>query len=185
MIILHTYTSITLLGIGIDNKLNFEKHLSIIIPCYIFLSRQYSLLYLYLCIVNVFKYLTLSVNKKSYSHYYIKDVRFSLDPLPRSSSFLLTYILLQNNCINNGVTNGLKFKKKKNFPSFSYFSIWEIWETRKIFAIIVKMQNICNLIVWKSVLISDIFNCYGANINGMWNPRKLGGVCKTFEFTLT
>ena len=121
-IIIWSVDYITLLGIGNDNKLNFEKHLSIIIPFYIFLSRQYSLLYLYLCIVNVFKYLTLSVNKKSYSHYYyIKDVRFSLDPLPHSSSLLLTYILLQNNCINNGVTNGLKFKKKKNFSEFLIF----------------------------------------------------------------
>ena len=36
----------------------------------------------------------------------LKAVRFSLDPLPRSWS--LTYMLLQNNCINNGVINGLK-----------------------------------------------------------------------------
>ena len=51
--------------------------------------------------------------------------------------------------------------------------------------IIVKMQNICNLIGWNSVHIFDIFNCYRANINGMWNAGKLGGICTTFKFTLT
>ena len=47
------------------------------------------------------------------------------------------------------------------------------------------MQNICNLIGWNSVHISDIFNCYSANINGMWNARKWGGIYKTFESILT
>ena len=42
---------------------------------------------------------------------------------------------------------------------------------------IIKMQNICKLIGWNRVHISDIFNCYRANINGMWNARKLGGIC--------
>ena len=37
--------SVTLLGIEIDNKLNFEKHLSNIISFYILLSKQYNLLY--------------------------------------------------------------------------------------------------------------------------------------------
>ena len=45
-----------------------------------------------------------------------------------------------------------------------------------IMVIIVKVQNICNLIGWNSVHISDIFNYYRANINGMWNARKLGGI---------
>ena len=45
-----------------------------------------------------------------------------------------------------------------------------------IMVIIVKVQNICNLIGWNSVHISDIFNCYRANINGMWNAGKLGGI---------
>ena len=69
-------------------KLNFEKHVSTIISFYIFLLRQCSLLYIYLYIINVFKYLfLLSENKESYLYYYyIKVVRFSLDPLPRSSS---------------------------------------------------------------------------------------------------
>ena len=49
---------------------------------------------------------------------------------------------------------------------------------------IVKMQITCNLIGWNSVHISDIFNCYRANINGMWNARKRGGIYKTFEFVL-
>ena len=47
------------------------------------------------------------------------------------------------------------------------------------------MQNICNLIGWKSVHISDIFNCHSANIKGTWNARKLGGIYKTFELILT
>ena len=38
---------------------------------------------------------------------------------------------------------------------------------------VVKMQNFCNLIGWKTVYNSDIFNCYSVNINGMWNERKL------------
>ena len=51
--------------------------------------------------------------------------------------------------------------------------------------IIIITQNICNLIGWNSVHIFDIFNYYRANINGMWNTEKLGGIHKTFEFTLT
>ena len=51
--------------------------------------------------------------------------------------------------------------------------------------IIVRMQNICNLIGWNNVDISDIFICCSANINEIWNARKLGGIYKTFEFTLT
>ena len=54
-----------------------------------------------------------------------------------------------------------------------------------IFSVIVIMQNICNLIGWNSVHIFDIFNYYCANINGMWNAEKLGGIYKIFEFTLT
>ena len=61
-----------------------------LLPHYIYiLSRQCSLLYIYICkYINVFKYLfLLSENKESYLYYYyIKDVRFSLDPLPRSLS---------------------------------------------------------------------------------------------------
>ena len=72
-----------------------------------------SIIYIYLYINNVFKYLFfLSDNKESYLHYcYIKVLRFSLDPFPRSSS--LPIMMLQNNCINNGVSNGLKQKRKK------------------------------------------------------------------------
>ena len=53
-----------------------------------FLSKQYSLLYIYLYIVNVSKYFfLLSENKESYLYfYYIKVVRFSLDTLSRSLS---------------------------------------------------------------------------------------------------
>ena len=34
------------------------------------------------------------------------------------------------------------------------------------------MQNICNSNGCNRVHISDIFNCYRENINGMWNPRR-------------
>ena len=37
----------------------------------------------------------------------------------------------------------------------------------------------------KSVNISDIVNCYCANINGIWNAGNLDGIYKTFKFTLT
>ena len=48
-------------------KLNFEKHVSLIISFYIFLSRQCNLLHIYLYIINAFKYLfLLSDNKESY-----------------------------------------------------------------------------------------------------------------------
>ena len=57
--------------------------------------------------------------------------------------------------------------------------------TNLIVSIVVKMQNICNLIGWKSMYIFDIFNWYRGNINGMWNAGKLGDIYKTFEFTLT
>ena len=32
---------------------------------------------------------------------------------------------------------------------------------------------------------SNSFSCFSASFNGMWNPRKLGGKYKTFEFTPT
>ena len=47
------------------------------------------------------------------------------------------------------------------------------------------MQNIYSLVGWSSVHIFEICNYYRANINGMWNQEKLGGIYKTFEFTLT
>ena len=53
------------------------------------------------------------------------------------------------------------------------------------YIIIANMQNICFLIGWNSVHISDIFDCYSADVNGMWNAKKRGGMYKTFEFILT
>ena len=55
-IIISSVDSVTLSGIDIDNKLSFEKHVSTIISFHLFLSRQYSLLYIYLYLINVFKY---------------------------------------------------------------------------------------------------------------------------------
>ena len=88
LIIISSVDSVTRLGIEIGNKINFEKHVSTIISIYIFLSRQYNLLYIYLYTINVFKYLFLLFkNIESYLYYYyIKVLRFSLDPLPQSSS---------------------------------------------------------------------------------------------------
>ena len=91
LIIISSVDSVTPLGIEIGNKINFEKHVSTIISIYMFSSRQYNLLYIYLYTINVFKYLfLLSKNIKSYLYYYyIKVLRFSLDPLPQSSSLPL------------------------------------------------------------------------------------------------
>ena len=85
-IIISSVDYVTLLEIEIHNKQNFEKHISIIISFYIFLSKQCSLLNIYLLTVNVFKcLLILSENKESYLYYYyIKLARFSLDILIRS-----------------------------------------------------------------------------------------------------
>ena len=91
LIIISSVDSVTSLGIEIGNKINFEKHVSTIISIYIFSSRQYNLLYIYLYTINVFKYLFLLFkNIESYLYYYyIKVLRFSLDPLPQSSSLPL------------------------------------------------------------------------------------------------
>ena len=98
-IIISSVDTVKLLGIEIDNKLNFEKHVSTFIS---FIARQCSLFCIYLYIINAFKCLfLLSENKESYLHYYyIKVVRFSLDPLPRSSR--LPIMLLQNNDVTKG-----------------------------------------------------------------------------------
>ena len=62
-------------------RIKFGKHVLTIISFYVFLSRQYNLLYIYLYIINIFKYLViLSENREIYLYYYIKAVRFSLDP---------------------------------------------------------------------------------------------------------
>ena len=62
-------------------RIKFGKHVLTIISFYVFLSKQFNLLYIYLYIINIFKYLfILSENKESYLYYYIKAVRFSLDP---------------------------------------------------------------------------------------------------------
>ena len=86
-IIISSVDSVTLLGIEIANHLSFEKHVSVIISFAIFLSLQYTLLYIYFYIVNAFKYfLSCSKIKKSYLYYYIKVVRFSIDLLLGSSN---------------------------------------------------------------------------------------------------
>ena len=57
-----------------------------------------------------------------------------------------------------------------------FFYKFEIPRTSYTF--IVKMQNICNSTGRNSKHISNIFNCYSANINRMWNLRKLSGIYK-------
>ena len=86
--IISSVDSATLLGTRTDKHLNFEKHITIV-SFYIFSSSRYSLLYIYLYIVNIFKYFFILYEiKKSYLYYYyhIKCVRFSLDLFPHSSS---------------------------------------------------------------------------------------------------
>ena len=46
------------------------------------------------------------------------------------------------------------------------------------------MQNVCNMIGWNSVHTFDFFNCYRANINGMWNTRKLGGTWYMYKYSV-
>ena len=83
---------VILLSIEIDNQLKFEKHASTITSFYMFLSRQYSLLYIYLYIENVFKYLLIlsEIKESNLYYFHIKVVRFSSDLLPRSSSLPIT-----------------------------------------------------------------------------------------------
>ena len=69
--------------------------------------------------------------------------------------------------------------KCKVFVGFSRYLV-----VKRLKIIILNLQNICNLIGSNTEHISDIFNCYSANINGMWNARKLGGIYKTLEFIL-
>lgn len=68
--------------------------------------------------------------------------------------------------------------------SVSFFFVASQWECG-YYIFIVKIQNIFNFIGWNIVDLSDIFNCYPANTNGMCIRRKLGRICKTFELTLT
>ena len=49
-IIVSSVDSVALLGIEVDNKLNFEKYIATIISFYVFLSRQYILMYIF-CIL--------------------------------------------------------------------------------------------------------------------------------------
>ena len=57
-IIISSLDFVTLLGIEMDNKLNFETQF-LTAAFYIFFSRQYNVLHIYFYIVNVFKYLFL------------------------------------------------------------------------------------------------------------------------------
>ena len=52
-IIISFVDSATLLGIEIDNKLSFEKYVSTFISCYVFLSRQYIVCCIYICILKM------------------------------------------------------------------------------------------------------------------------------------
>ena len=71
-IIISSVDSVTLLGIEIDSKLNFETQF-LTAAFYIFFSRQSNVLHIYFYIVNVFKYLfLLSENKESYFYHYYK-----------------------------------------------------------------------------------------------------------------
>ena len=71
--------------------------------------------------------------------------------------------------------------------SITSYTVLAKLKTEKIsfLIIIVKMQNIRNLISGNSVDISDTSNCYSENISGMLNARKLDGVYKIFKLILT
>ena len=68
-----------------------------------------------------------------------------------------------------------------------------IWETHNFqmsvfshtFPLSLKCKISAIWLVEHSVRISDIFSCYRANINVMWNAGKRGGIYKTFESALT
>ena len=79
----------------------------------------------------------------------------------------------------------LYFTWLRNTQSSSNFLKAPLTVSVIIFFVIIIMQNICNLIGWNSVHIFGIFNYYRANINRMRNTKKLGGIYKTFKFTLT
>ena len=103
--------------------------------------------------------------------------------LHRKLSFLLriSSVNVTNITFTEEIPNGkLYFLYHK---TVLYMMTW--MQIKLIKAIIVKLPNICNSIGWNSVHISDIFNCYRANINGMGNAGKLGGIYTTFKFTLT
>ena len=72
-------------------------------------------------------------------------------------------LLTQTFCFNDLVLNLWISNSLKTRIAFEHLILF-----------IVKMQNIWNLISWKNLYISDIFICYNANINGMWNTRKQG-----------
>ena len=93
-------------------------------------------------------------------------------------------------CLWKKFVKGHLYKQKKlyrqnswHFPCLCSFKLqkwlsvtfdWYFSECYRILT--VKMQNICNLIGWNSVHISNIFTYYRVNINGMWNARKESGI---------
>ena len=77
----------------------------------------------------------------------------------------------------NDLSNKVCIPNKTEDLNLSVFNMFTgINESKNFKKLIVKMQNICNLIGWNSVHIFDIFNCFRANINGIWNAGKLGGI---------
>ena len=104
---------VTLLGTEIDKQLTFEKHASTISPFYIFLWKQYSILYIvyYICILQMFLNISLFYSRLKKVIYII--ILWTVFIRSSPSFFELTYMVLQNNCINNCVTNGFKYKKAK------------------------------------------------------------------------
>ena len=73
---------------------------------------------------------------------------------------------IKNNTLSRWSSCNMKFKSASN--NLCKPCLYDLLN-----ALIIKVQNICNLIGWNSVHISDIFNCYRANIKGMWNTWKL------------
>ena len=110
-IIISTVDSVTLLGTEIDNKLNFEKHVATLFH------------FIYIYQGNIF----LNIYPRIKKVIYIIIIISSCTVFIRSSPLLfeLTYVFLQNHCINNGVTNGLNYKKEKSMQTALYGKIKE------------------------------------------------------------
>lgn len=120
-------------------------------------------------------------------------------------AFFFTFIQLVNKKLHKKILKGIYliqtwciWSKHEMCHNSSFVWIWSFdiygfllykcvssLRTATLWLIIIKMKNNCNLIGWNSVLISDDFNCYNANINEIWNAKKLGGIFESFEFILT
>ena len=83
-------------------------------------------------------------------------------------------VLEQNIKINHG--NWWQYQCNRDAPETLEFLSGEIDKYD-----FIKMQKIWSFIGWNNAHIFNILNCYRANINEMWNARKLGGIYITVD----